>query len=137
MGLIYRKGKQTLSYMEEKPEVWRARQLIYPKITESMLIEEISQSQGVPKTQTKAVIEALKNRLEHYMEIGHLVSLGDFGSFKPVFTSAVAKTKDELTADCVKVKKIAFFPGRDFKQMLQRLSVESTDQVFLDESEDA
>lgn len=136
MGLIYRKGKEKLNFLEEKPEVWRARQLLYPKITESMLIEEISQSQGVPKTQTKAVIEALKNRLQHYMEIGHLVSLGGFGSFKPVFTSKVAETKEELSADNVKVKKIVFFPGGDFKQMLQRMSIESTEQAFLNEEEE-
>jgi len=135
MGLIYRKGKEKLNYLEEKPEVWRARQLLYPKVTETMLIEEISQSQGVPKTQTKAVIEALKNRLQHYMEIGHLVSLGSFGSFKPVFNAKVAETKDELTAEKVKVVKIAFFPGGDFKQMLHSMSIESTEQAFLDEDE--
>lgn len=137
MGLIFRKGKEKLSYREEKPDVWRARQLIYPKVTEKMLIEEISQSQGVPKTQTKAVIEALENRLIHYMQIGHLVSLGTFGSFKPVFTAKVSKTEEDLTTDKIlKVKKIVFFPGGDFKKMLQELSVESTEQAFLNETEE-
>lgn len=136
MGLIYRKGKEKLNYRDEKPEVWRARQLLYPKVTEKMLIEEISQSQGIPKTQTKAVIEALLNRCLHYMEIGHLVSLGTFGSFKPVFTSKVTQTEEELQMDkTLKVKKIQFFPGGDFKKMLQEMSIESTDQAFLNETD--
>lgn len=138
MGLIYRKGKEKLTFREEKPEVWRARQLIYPKITEKMLIEEISQSQGIPKTQTKAVIEALLNRCLHYMEIGHLVSLGSFGSFKPVFNAKVTQTEEELKVEdkILKVKKIQFFPGGDFKRMLQQMTVESTDQAFLNETSD-
>lgn len=137
MGLIYRKGKEKLQFKEEKPEVWRARQLIYPKITEKMLIEEIAQSQGIPKTQTKAVIEALLNRCLHYMEIGHLVQLGSFGSFKPVFNAKTVQTEEEIDRDGVriKVKKIQFFPGGDFKKMLQEMTVESTTQAFLNETE--
>ena len=137
MGLIYRKGVEKLTFRETKPSVWRARQLIYPKITEAMLVEEISQSQGVPPTQTKAVIEALKNRCIHYMAIGHLVQLGSFGSFKPVFNAKVTQTEEEMTTDNIlKVKKIQFFPGGDFKKMLNDMSVESTDQAFLNEVEE-
>lgn len=137
MGLIYSKRKMVLNYRESKPEVWRARQITYPKITEKMLIEEISQSQGIPKTQTKAVIEALLNRCIHYMEIGHLVSLGTFGSFKPVFNAKVSQSEEDLNVErTLKVKKIQFYPGGDFKKMLQQMSIENTDQAFLNETEE-
>jgi len=102
-----------------------------------MLIEEISQSQGIPKTQTKAVIEALLNRCIHYMEIGHLVSLGTFGSFKPVFNAKVSQSEEDLNVErTLKVKKIQFYPGGDFKKMLQQMSIENTDQAFLNETEE-
>ncbi len=85
MGLQYRKGKVKLGYLEEKPEVYKAIQLTYPQVSYEQLVEEIAQSRGVNTNSTRAVVDALLNRLVHYMEIGHGVSLGTFGSFKPVF----------------------------------------------------
>jgi nucleoid DNA-binding protein len=84
---------------------------------------------GVNKAQTKAVIDALLTSLVHYMEIGHGVSLGSFGSFKPTFNSKTAHTLEETTLDTVKVKKIQFYPGGAFKEMLSNLSINENEQV--------
>jgi hypothetical protein len=125
MGLQYRKGKVTLQYLEEKPEVYKAIQLTFPKVTYEQLLEMI-QIVGVSKAQTRAVVEALLTSLVHYMEIGHAVSLGQFGSFKPVFNSKTTKLLDDVD-DTIGgkgfVKKINFYPGGKFKQMLKDLSV--------------
>ncbi|MCR5043689.1 MAG: HU family DNA-binding protein [Bacteroidaceae bacterium] len=125
MGLQYRKGKVTLQYLEEKPEVYKAIQLTFPKVTYEQLLEMI-QIVGVSKAQTRAVVEALLTSLVHYMEIGHAVSLGQFGSFKPVFNSKTAKLLDDVD-DTIGgkgfIKKINFYPGGKFKQMLKDLSV--------------
>lgn len=123
MGLQYRKTKVVLNYRESKPTMFKLSQLTYPAVTETQLINEISQSQGVSAPLSKAVIDALLNRMVHYMEIGHGVSLGKFGSFKPVFTSKVAETADEATEATIKGKKIQFYPGGAFRDMLKNLSV--------------
>ena len=125
MGLQYRKGKVTLQYLEEKPEVYKAIQLTFPKVTYEQLLEML-QIVGVSKAQTRAVVEALLTSLVHYMEIGHAVSLGQFGSFKPVFNSKTTKLLDDVD-DTIGgkgfIKKINFYPGGKFKQMLKDLSV--------------
>ena len=125
MGFQYRKGKVTLQYLEEKPEVYKAIQLTFPKVTYEQLLEMI-QIVGVSKAQTRAVVEALLTSLVHYMEIGHAVSLGQFGSFKPVFNSKTTKLLDDVD-DTIGgkgfIKKINFYPGGKFKQMLKDLSV--------------
>ena len=125
MGVQYRKGKVTLQYLEEKPEVYKAIQLTFPKVTYEQLLEMI-QIVGVSKAQTRAVVEALLTSLVHYMEIGHAVSLGQFGSFKPVFNSKTTKLLDDVD-DTIGgkgfIKKINFYPGGKFKQMLKDLSV--------------
>ena len=90
MGIQYRKAKMKLGFLEEKPEVYKLRQLTFPQVTFAQLVKECSDSCGVNTAQTKAVLDALINRLVHYMEIGHGVRMGDFGSFKPVFTSKAA-----------------------------------------------
>ena len=126
MGLQYRKGKIKLNYIETKPEVYKAIQLTYPQVGYEQLVEEISQSRGVNTGVTRNVVDALLNRLVHYMEIGHGVSLGTFGSFKPVFVSKTTRNYDEIEdtlAGKYFKKKVRFFPGGKFANMLKGLSV--------------
>ncbi|MBQ9665233.1 MAG: HU family DNA-binding protein [Bacteroidaceae bacterium] len=129
MGLQYRKGKVKLNYLDEKPEVYKAMQLTYPQVTYEQLVEEIAQSRGVNTNMTRAVVDALLNRLVHYMEIGHGVSLGTFGSFKPVFTSKVAQTLEEVDGS-IRKKKVRFYPGGKFAQMLKGLSVTAASEAL-------
>jgi len=128
MGLQYRKGKMTLNYKEEKPEVYKLKQLTFPQVTFEQLVEECSVACGVNAAQTKAVLDALVNRMVLLMGIGHGVSLGRFGSFKPMFRSKTAKTLEEATADTISLKKVQFYPGKAFKQMLEDMSVTSASE---------
>ena len=56
MGLMYRKAKVKLTYREEKPEVYKLRQLTYPAVTYDQLLGMI-QIVGVNRAQTKAVVQ--------------------------------------------------------------------------------
>lgn len=129
MGIQARKAKMTLTFREEKPEVFKLRQLTYLPVTYEQLLAECSNSCGVNPTQTEAVIQALVDRLVHYMDIGHGVQLGAFGTFKPTFNSKTARSLKEVTLDTVKVKKIQFYPGKAFKQMLGNMSIVEADQL--------
>ncbi len=119
-----------LSFLEEKPEVYKLRQLTFPQVTFAQLVKECSDSCGVNTAQTKAVLDALINRLVHYMEIGHGVRMGDFGSFKPVFTSKAAKTLEECDETTIRQKKVTFYPGKAFKDMLDDLTVTSASEAL-------
>lgn len=132
MSVQYRKTKMKLNFLEDKPEVFKIAQVNLPAITFKQLINECSVSCGVNSSQTKAVIDALVNRIVHYMEIGHGVKMGDFGSFKPTFRCKTAKTPEEATAQTVTRKVIRFYPGQDFRSMLSDMSVESA-AVSLDD----
>ena len=128
MGLQYRKGKVVLNYRESKPEMFKLLQLTYPQVKYAQLVSECSISCGVNPAQTKSVIDALVNRVVHYMEIGHGVRVGELGSFKPVFTSKVTETLEEATPETIKMKKVQFFPGKAFKDMLDNLAIESASE---------
>ena len=130
MGIMVRKAKTRLTYREGKPEVYKLRQLTYPQVSYEQLCGMV-QIVGVNRAQTRAVIDALLTALVHYMEIGHGVSLGTFGSFKPTFNSKTAHTLEETTLDTVKVKKIQFYPGGAFKDMLSKLSLDENESVSL------
>lgn len=130
MGVQFRKSKITLNYLDEKPTRYKIQQLTFPQVTYEQLVEEVSQSRGVNTNQTRAVVDALLNRLIHYMEIGHGVSLGTFGSFKPTFTVKAVKTYDDANENTLKVKKIRFYPGGKFTSMLRNLSVTSAGEAL-------
>lgn len=133
MGLQYRKGKIKLSYIEEKPEVYKAIQLTYPQVGYEQLVEEIAQSRGVNTGVTRNVIDALLNRLVHYMEIGHGVSLGTFGSFKPTFVSKSTRNYDEIEETLSGKyfhKKVRFYPGGKFATMLKNLSLTGASEAL-------
>lgn len=104
MGLQYRKAKVALNYRDNKPQVFKLVQFTYPAVTSDQLIAECATSCGV--------------------------KMGTFGSFKPVFTSKVAETLEETTPDTIKVKKIQFFPGKAFKNMLQELSISGATEAI-------
>ena len=94
-------------------------------VTTEQLIAECATTCGVNPAQTKAVIDALVDRIAHYMAIGHGVKVGNLGSFKPVFTSKVAETLEETTLETVRKKKIVFYPGKAFRGVIQDLSISS------------
>lgn len=127
MGIQFRKAKVSLGFKEGKPQVYKLKQLTYPIVTFKELIDECSQSCGVNPAHTHAVIYALTNRLTHYMEIGHGVNMGDFGSFKPVINVKTVKKLDDLEGekamDTVTLKKVRFYPGKSFRDMLSELDV--------------
>lgn len=122
-GLIYRKTKQTLNYLEEKPEVFRIQNITLPKVTYEDIVEEIAQTQGCTKSQTKAVVEAFLDRAEFVMKLGHPVSLGGIGTFKPTINTKVATKLEKLGADNIVMKKIQYFPGKNLKDMMKAMPV--------------
>lgn len=133
MGLQYRKSKMTLNFLEDKPEVYKASQINYPAVTFKQLVNECSNSCGVNPSQTQAVVTALIDRLVHYMEIGHPVKMGDFGSFKPSFRARCAKNIEDVTARTVTKKIIRFYPGKSFRDMLTEMTVDGAAVVLDDE----
>ena len=133
MGVQYRKTKMVLNFLEGKPTVYKASQINYPAVNFEQLVKECSGSCGVNPSQTKAVINALVDRLVHYMEIGHSVKMGEFGSFKPTFRSKCAKKIDEADASTVTKKVIRFFPGKAFRNMLADMAIESASSRLDDE----
>lgn len=127
MALVYEKQKIKLGYKEDKPEVYRIKPVRQQPVTFEDLLNEVSNSCGVNRSQTKAVLEALIDRMIVFMNYGMPVKLGDFGSFKPTFNSKTGATADAVSADNVTRKKILFYPGKRFKQMLSGMAATTMD----------
>lgn len=133
MGVQYRKTKMVLSFRDDKPEVYKIAQVNFPTVSFDQLIKECSISCGVNPSQTQSVIIALQDRIRHYMEIGHGVRMGSFGTFKPGFRCKTAKKMEDADASTVTKKVIRFYPGKDFRSMLSEMSVDSASVALNDE----
>ncbi len=122
-----------LNFRDDKPEVYKIQQVNLPQITSDELIKECSISCGVNPSQTKAVVTALVDRLIHYMSIGHGVKLDGFGSWKPSFRAKTTKKMEDADASTVTRKVIKFYPGKDFKNMISNMPIESQTDALDDE----
>ncbi len=125
MALVYSKQEITLHFQEKKPKKYRIAPMRQQQVTFEKLLDEVSNSCGVNRAQVKATVEGLIDRMLLFMDYGMSVKLGDFGSFKPTFNSKSADTAEELDSGNVVRKKILFYPGKRFRNMLDNISITS------------
>lgn len=119
----YSISKQKLNFMEDKPEVFKLRQVVYPTITEKALVEYIANSASIPRSTVKAAVAAIGEAISYFVINGHRVNFGDFGSFYLKFRSKTAATEDELKADMVKHTTIGFQACTELAKMAKEVSV--------------
>lgn len=125
MALIYEVRKQVLGFKEDKPTVYKVAAVRQQKVDFTKLVKEVADSCGVHRTQSKAVVEALIDRLVHYMDFGMAVQLAEFGTFKPVIRTKAKKTAEEVSVDNIVTRGIRFYPGKRMKTMLENLSIQT------------
>ena len=126
-GIVTRKTKVVLNYLEEKPEVFKLQQVVLPQIDFDTLVAEMANSCGIPAPQTEAVITGALNRIVHYMEIGHAVNLKKFGTFKPAIRTKVATKLEKLSLENIVQKYVRFIPGKQFRNMLANMGTEEAE----------
>lgn len=125
MALIYEVKKTTLNFKKEKPVVYKVAAVRQQTVKYDALVKEVASSCGVHRTQTKAVVEALIDRLVHYMDLGMPVRLEEFGTFKPAIQTKVKETAEEVDASNVVRRVVRFYPGKRMKEMLEDLSIQT------------
>lgn len=123
MGLIYRKSKMRLNFMEGKPTVYKVQKITLPKVTYQDLVKDVAHAEGVNDTRALAVVRGFLNRMEVFLGMGHAISLGEFGSFSPNLQCKCAKTAEEVTAGTVKKKYIRFIPGARLRDVIKNISI--------------
>ena len=125
MALIYEVKKTTLNFKKEKPVVYKVAAVRQQTVKYDALVKEVASSCGVHRTQTKAVVEGLIDRLVHYMDLGMPVRLEEFGTFKPAIQTKVKETAEEVDASNVVRRVVRFYPGKRMKEMLEELSIQT------------
>lgn len=79
----------------------------------------LSQRSTVSMADVMAVLEGLIELVPEKLQEGYLVKLGEFGTFRPGFSSMGEASPDKVTAKSISKPRINFRPGQEIrKQML-------------------
>lgn len=129
-----RKTAVRLGYLDEKPVVWRLRQLTYPMVKPKDLVKYISNSANVPESTIEAAIAAIIEGIIYYAIRGCRVSFEGFGGFYVGVQSKVAQTLEDANADSIKGCRLLYAPNIDLRESLADAGTEVvTSGVYGDE----
>ena len=110
MGLNLKVKKRVLNFTKEKKEVYVATPERGNTIDAEKIAELIAQDTGARPAQVKMILDTLIDSMMTWLEEGHGVQLGSFGSFMP---SVKCKSSDDPDEVSVKRTKLVFYPSKE------------------------
>ena len=126
MGLNLKVQKRTLNFTKEKKEVYVATPDRGNVIDADKIADLIAKDTGTRPAQVKMILDTLIDSMMSWIEEGHGVKLGSFGSFHPSVKSKSSDNPDEVD---VKRVKLVFYPSYELKQRIGVISY-STENEF-------
>lgn len=110
--LIVRKAKKKIVRPDGMHEAWVFQSPVLPAVQFKDVVKECAESCGEHSSKTLGVVNALMDRIAHYLELGRTVKIDGIGTLKPVINSAAADTAEGLgePADSIKGVKVRFYP---------------------------
>lgn len=136
MALKYRVVKYLLNYLEEKPQVYKMRQLTYPVIKEDALVKYIAHSSNLPESTVKSCVHAIADAITFFVINGHRVSFPSFGAFYLNVQTKTVKTLDECNVDTVKKISVRFQSSSEIADMTRKVQVTELKTLSVKKDED-
>ena len=106
-----------LSFLEEKPTVYKL-QLMRPNvITSKSIVAYASQAAHVPESTVTLAQDAFFDAINFFCLNGHSVQVPGLGAFGIWINSKTKKTAKEVDTDTITRKYIRFYPKVDIRNM--------------------
>ena len=110
MGVNIKVAKKVLHFTKEKTEIYVAKADRGDVIDPDKIAELIAKDTGARPAQVKMILNTLTDSMITWLEEGHGVKLGNFGSFMPSVRSASSENPEEVG---VKRMRLTFYPSKD------------------------
>lgn len=110
MGVNLKIQKKVLHFTKEKKEIYVAKADRGDVIGPDKIAELIAKDTGARPAQVKMILNTLTDSMITWLEEGHGVKLGNFGSFMPSVRSASSEDPAEVG---VKRMRLTFYPSKD------------------------
>ena len=124
MAIKYEVKKVVFCFDKTNTEKFVAQTKVLGLVKFDKLCEEVQKVSMAPRGVVKMVIDGLIDTLNMDLDKGYSVQLGDFGCFRPGLNAKSQAGAGDVDANTVYRRKIIFYPGSYFKDMLGKASVE-------------
>lgn len=118
MGLQYVVAKRIFGFDKDKNVKYVAKSVGAGELDFDKLCAKVSRILGIHRKTVDLVATGLVDIMSEEIDDGKTVRLGDFGLFRPSFVGKSADTEAGVSASNIVRKRILFFPGKAFSQML-------------------
>ena len=126
MSLNLKVQKKVLHFTKEKKEVYVASPDRGNVIDAEKIADLIAKDTGTRPAQVRMILYTLIDSMMAWLEEGHGVQLGSFGSFHPSVKSKSSDDPDEVE---VRRTRLVFYPSHELKQRIKGMSY-STENTF-------
>jgi predicted histone-like DNA-binding protein len=106
------------------PKKYYASPVYNVPITERELKKEIARFTTVSGPDIGAVFDAILELIPDLLKRGHIISLGDLGSFYATFDSTGQESEDQVTAQSINRARVRFRTGKWLKQAMANADFE-------------
>ena len=119
MGMNVKIRKKTLNFTKEKKQIYVAQADRGDVIDADKIASLIAQDTGARPAQVKMILNTLTDSMITWLEEGHGVKLGNFGSFMPSVKSDSSEDPNEVG---VKRMRLTFYPSKDLSRRVGAIS---------------
>lgn len=123
MGLQYVVAKRVFGFDKSKTEKYVVKPVSAGELSFEKLCAKVSRILGIHRKIVDLVAVGLVDIMAEEIDDGKTVVLGEFGRFRPTIKGKTANTQEEITSGSIIRKRILFYPGKAFGQMLEGMSV--------------
>ena len=119
MGMNVKIRKKTLNFTKEKKQIYVAQADRGDVIDADKIAALIAKDTGARPAQVKMILNTLTDSMITWLEEGHGVKLGNFGSFMPSVKSDSSEDPNEVG---VKRMRLTFYPSKDLSRRVGAIS---------------
>lgn len=122
-GIKYIVSERVFGFDQTKTAKYIPTAVSADSIDFDKLCRKVSDETGIHRGMVKVSLLGMLDVITAYMEEGHGIKLGEFGSIRPALKVKSELTAEDVTAGNVVRTKIVFTPGAQLKQMLANMKV--------------
>ena len=121
MAMQFKPVKRFNPFKPGDPEKYYSIPVYKETVSLREIAKEISLKTSLSVPDSFAFLEALTQILPNYLTEGHIVKLGEFGTFRISFKSESAKTPESFSSSKIKGFKFLFKPGKEMTNRLKEI----------------
>ena len=132
MGLGYVVTKRVFGFDKDKNEKYVAKSVRSGKVSSAKMCRKVSELCGVHRKVVDLVVSGLVDKMAEDIDDGKSMQIGEFGIFTPTIRAKSTDDKKEVLSKSIVQRKILFYPGKIFKNMLEDMSITRRAEIETD-----